>query len=73
MGAGREKKTDSIDYSAGIYLNKIYGEYVSQGDVIATLYANDPDKAEAAMNYIKDAVEISYEQQPQRNMIFRII
>ncbi len=73
LGAGREKKTDSIDYSAGIYLNKIYGEYVSQGDVIATLYANDPDKAEVAMNYLKDAVVISYDQQPQRNMIFRII
>lgn len=73
LGAGREKKTDSIDYSAGIYLNKIYGERVEQGDVIATLYANDPDKLETAREFLKDAFEISWEQPQPRKMIFKVI
>ncbi len=73
LGAGREKKTDTIDYSAGIYLNKIYGEYVSQGDTLATIYANNPDKAETALSYLKDAFVISQEQPQQRNMIYRVI
>ncbi len=73
LGAGREKKTDNIDYSAGIYLNKIYGEYVSTGDVIATLYANDPDKIEKAMDYLETAYTYSYDMPQSRNMIYRII
>lgn len=73
LGAGREKKTDKIDYSAGIYLNKIYGERVSQGDVIATLYANDPDKLEAAREYLKEAYTVSFEEPKNREMIYKII
>ncbi|MEG1612914.1 MAG: thymidine phosphorylase [Clostridia bacterium] len=38
LGAGRNKKEDNIDYSAGIILNKKLGDYVNQGDVIATLF-----------------------------------
>ncbi len=41
LGAGRNRKEDPIDYSAGIILNKKTGDYVEKGDVIATLYAND--------------------------------
>lgn len=73
LGAGREKKTDAIDYSAGIYLNKIFGEYVSNGEVIATLYANDESKLEAAQEYLKDAYNISYEAPYRSSMIYRVI
>ncbi|MBY7703442.1 hypothetical protein JIY74_24430 [Vibrio harveyi] len=40
LGAGRAKKTDTIDHAAGIYLNKEYGESVNVGDVVMTLYTN---------------------------------
>lgn len=40
LGAGRKTKEDSIDFSAGIYLNKKMGEYVKQGDIVLTLYTN---------------------------------
>lgn len=39
LGAGRTKKDDIIDYSAGIYLHKKYGDYVKKGDVLAELYS----------------------------------
>ena len=46
---------------------------MSQGDTLATIYANDPDKAETALSYLKDAFVISQEQPQQRNMIYRVI
>ena len=49
LGAGRKTKTDVIDLSAGLVLSKKTGDFVKQGEVIATLYANNEalfDKAE---------------------------
>lgn len=40
LGAGRENKEDTIDYSAGIIVNKNINDYVNEGDVIMTLYTN---------------------------------
>lgn len=42
IGAGRATKEDSIDYKAGIVLNKSVGEKVEVGEVLATLYSNSP-------------------------------
>lgn len=41
LGAGREAKEDSIDYSVGIVLNKLVGETVVKGDTLFTLYKKD--------------------------------
>ncbi len=73
LGAGREKKTDIIDYSAGVYLNKIYSEHVNKGDVLATLYANDESKLEMAQEFLKTAYTISDYEQSSRALIFKII
>lgn len=43
LGAGRENKEDEIDYSVGIYLNKLVGEFVSKGEVLATVYRSDKE------------------------------
>lgn len=40
LGAGRQNKEDTIDYSAGIIINKNIGSKVNNGDVILTLYTN---------------------------------
>jgi len=40
LGAGREKVEDTIDYCAGIILNKKVGASVMAGDVLATLFSN---------------------------------
>lgn len=42
LGAGRLKKEDSIDYQAGIKLNKTINDYVKKGDILATLYSSKP-------------------------------
>lgn len=38
LGAGRKKKSDKIDFDAGIVLTKNVGDYVRKGDVIMRLY-----------------------------------
>ena len=73
LGAGREKKTDQIDYSAGIYLNKICAEPVNQGEVVATLYANDADKLEAAQKHMEEAFSFSCEQRDRGSLIYKIL
>lgn len=40
LGAGRENKEDTIDYSAGIIVNKNINDYINKGDIIMTLYTN---------------------------------
>ncbi|MDX1357981.1 MAG: thymidine phosphorylase [Clostridia bacterium] len=43
LGAGRSKKTDPIDYSAGISLMKKPGDPVMNGEIIAVLKSDKPD------------------------------
>lgn len=40
LGAGKIKKSDRIDHSVGIKLNKLVGNDVKNGDVLMTLYVN---------------------------------
>ncbi|MBE0449581.1 MAG: pyrimidine-nucleoside phosphorylase [Clostridia bacterium] len=47
LGAGRRKKEDKIDYSAGITLKKKIGDHVNMGDVLCILHTNDEKTAEA--------------------------
>jgi pyrimidine-nucleoside phosphorylase len=46
LGAGRLTKDDSIDFNAGILLNKKIGDHVKQGDLLATLFTNQPPNKE---------------------------
>ena len=41
IGAGRTNKEDKIDHTVGIRLNKLIGDKVKKGDVLATLYVID--------------------------------
>lgn len=58
LGAGREKKEDSIDYSAGIMLRKKIGDYVKKGDVIAVFYTSEEGKCKEAEKLFENAVSI---------------
>lgn len=40
LGAGKINKNDKIDYSVGIKLNKLLGDSVKKGEVLATIYYN---------------------------------
>lgn len=65
LGGGRETKDSQIDLSVGIYLDKKVGEAVAKGDVIATLYASQIEKADISARMIKEAYVISDNIQPE--------
>lgn len=56
LGGGREKITDSIDYTAGIKIHKKTGDIVKVNDVIATIYTNDKNKIDIAKNLYKESI-----------------
>ena len=62
LGGGRETKESEIDLSVGILINKKVGDSVKKGEKIATLYANDNAKLEAAVSELEQAY--SYSQTP---------
>lgn len=76
LGAGREKKSDNIDYSVGIYLNKKHGEFCKCGETLYTIYSNDEVKTKCAQEICEinqGAFELS-SQKPQENvLIYKII
>ena len=73
LGAGREKKSDPIDYSVGIYLNKKSEEWVEKDEVLYTIYSNNPDKTKMAQKYCDEAFVIDESKPCHNNMIYKII
>lgn len=61
LGAGRETKESTIDFSAGILLNKKVGEFVETGETVATLFSSDLEKCVAAEKILLDAMTLSAE------------
>ncbi|MDI3481547.1 MAG: pyrimidine-nucleoside phosphorylase [Tepidanaerobacteraceae bacterium] len=61
LGAGREKKEDSIDYSVGIMLGGKVGDLIKKGAPIATIYANDKNRMGWAAREIKKYILLSDE------------
>ena len=73
LGAGRIKKEDKIDMSAGIIVNKKVGDYTKKEDIVATLYSNSKEKIEEANEMIKQAITITDKQVEKEKMILGII
>jgi pyrimidine-nucleoside phosphorylase len=59
LGAGREKKEDIIDHSAGVYLHKKTGDAVQAGDALATFFTNRAEKINEASEKILQAYSLS--------------
>ena len=57
LGAGRETKESDIDFSAGLVIHKKYGEKVSKGDSLVTLYTSQKDKLADAEKLYREAIK----------------
>lgn len=73
LGAGRETKDDAIDYSAGIKLHKKTGMFVQKGEIIATLYSDDAEKINKALETLKNSLVLAESVEPQRPLILSYI
>lgn len=73
LGAGREKKGDPIDPSAGIVLKKKTGDYVKKGEPLAVFYTDDEGKIEGAKQEFLDAFTFGDERTQPQKLIYKII
>ena len=73
LGAGREKKDDTIDYTAGIILNKKTGDYVSEGEIIATLCTNDKARLSPAGTMLLSAIDFCDTPPRKSPLIYKTI
>ena len=73
LGAGRATKESVIDLAVGIVLCKKRGEKVSEGDILARVYANDENKGHKAVDKILNDIQISDEYEEKIPLIYDII
>ena len=73
LGGGRETKESDIDLTVGVVLNKKCEDAVQEGDVLATIHANDKAKLEIAKNRLLQAYQISQEKVKKEDLIKEII
>ena len=70
LGAGRKTKDDSIDFGAGIEMEKTVGDRIKKGDTLAVLYASDKGLLSPAAEYFKKALTFGESRHEKRPHIF---
>ena len=69
LGAGRDKKGDQVDLSAGILLRKKPGEQVRAGEPVLEVRYNDQSRLAAAVTLATEAVVIGDAAPPEPPLI----
>ena len=73
IGAGRRKKEDNIDHTAGFIFNKNVGDRVKKGESIVTIHTNKNESIKAASERLKNSIIISEKEVKKPEMIFKIV
>jgi pyrimidine-nucleoside phosphorylase len=73
IGAGRDKKEDSIDPAVGIILEVKVGEKIDAGSVLCRLYYTKEDRVEEAADMVEDAFRISGQKPDERELILEVV
>ncbi len=72
-GAGRARKEDSIDLSAGILLKKKLGDKVEPGEVLAQVFGNNLEMVENACREAGKAFKVSSQKPEELTLIKKVI
>ena len=73
LGGGRETKESEIDLTVGIILHKKRGDYVQQGESLATIHGNDKDKIEQTISRLITAYELTEHEPDSSPVIKKVI
>lgn len=73
MGAGRKKKTDSIDYSVGFVMHKRIGDELRPGNAVATVHASSEESAARAASEILASLTLSPTPVPRCKLIHAFV
>lgn len=69
LGAGRARKEDSVQLTAGIEIHADLGQKVVKGQKLLTLHTETPDKFDRALESIIPGIVIGDEQPAERQII----
>jgi pyrimidine-nucleoside phosphorylase len=73
IGAGRDRKEDSIDPAVGVILEVKVGNKVDMGSVLCRLYYTREDNVEEAADMVEDAFRISTQPVEERELILEVV
>lgn len=73
LGAGRSRKDDEIDLSAGILLHAKTGDFVKAGDPLATLHTSDQSRMEMAEVRFLASIEIRDTAPAKRPLVLKVV
>ncbi|MCX6485707.1 MAG: thymidine phosphorylase [Rhodoluna sp.] len=72
LGAGRARKEDPVQFGAGIVLNKVQGESVTAGEPLMTLYTDNEERFERAMESLSGGIEIGVKAEERKLLLGRV-
>jgi len=73
LGAGRVKKSDEIDHTAGIIISKKTGDFVTRGEVIATLYTNKEETLPLSAETYLGAITLGDGAPDKETLIYKTV
>lgn len=69
LGAGRERKEDSVQFGAGVELHAQLGDHVEKGQKLMTLFTDTEERFERAISSLAGAVEYSDSKPAERKIV----
>ena len=73
LGAGREKKEDSIDPLASLVVHHKTGEAVKQGDPLVSLYTQRQERITAALSMLREGIIIGKEPVDEPILVYEVL
>ena len=73
LGAGRERKEDTIDPSVGIRIHHKMGDQVEEGNPLLTLFYRHPARLDEALSVLEGAIEIGANKPDQSLLVMERI
>jgi len=72
LGAGRDKKSDTINFGAGIILKKKIGDYIQKDETIMELYFDEvtETKLEESIKIAQNSFTLTKEKQEKPKLIY---
>lgn len=70
LGAGRARKEDPVQATAGITIHAPLGTQVRRGQKILTLHTDTPERFEAALDSVRPGITISPSKPAERTLIY---
>jgi pyrimidine-nucleoside phosphorylase len=73
LGAGRFTKEENVDPSCGMVIRRKYGEYVREGEPVATLHYNSSKNLDVAVDLVGGAFIFTDEEPPPFRLVHDVI